>query len=46
MTGTTLPTSGTITFLPCSQRFFGSFGLMHMAVSPIIVSGRVVATTA
>ena len=25
---------------------FGSLGLMHMAVSPIIVSGRVVATTA
>ena len=46
MTGMTRFTKGTITFFPLNQRFFGSFGLMHMAVSPMMVSGRVVATTA
>jgi hypothetical protein len=44
MIGTTLPQIGTIAFLPfkCEKR--SSFGLIQMAVSPKIVSGRVVAT--
>ena len=37
---------GTITFRPFSHWFLGSFGLIHIAVSPMMVSGRVVATTA
>ena len=42
----TLTTHDNPPFLPFSHWFFGSLGLIHMAVSPIIVSGRVVATTA
>ena len=42
--GITLPQIGTIAFLPfkCEKR--SSFGLMQIAVSPKMVSGRVVAT--
>ena len=46
ITGIERPTRGTMTRLPRSHPFLGSLGLIHIAVSPMIVSGRVVATTA
>ena len=39
-------TKGTITFFPRKCWFLGSLGLIHIAVSPMMVSGRVVATRA
>ena len=44
MIGIDLPIRGTITFLSFNQEKRSSLGLTQTAVSPSIVSGRVVAT--
>ena len=45
MMGTARPTPGTMTRLPRSQEYRSSSGWTQTAVSPMMVSGRVVATT-
>ena len=43
--GIIFPDIGTITFFPFKLKCLSSVGLIQIAVSPKIVSGRVVATT-